>query len=119
MKIELLNDLEISLDWYESIFSFKRKITIPYKEIAKVSNEEPGVLLGIKMPGTYIPMLFRAGTFYTKLGKEFWYYYLKKTPLVLEMKQGSKYKRIILGIDNAEYIKDQIQSKIKHAATGI
>ncbi len=104
-------EVTISLDWNESIFSFKREIVVPINEITKVSTDEPGVLWGIRLPGTHIPFYFRAGTFYTKLGKEFWYYRLSKEPLVIETK--GNYKRIVLGLDDAKYWCELIDSKVR------
>lgn len=56
------------------------------------------------MPGTYFPGLIKAGTYYTRNGKEFWYVIRGKNYLTIELENES-YKRIVLGLDeNQEWV---------------
>jgi len=61
-------------------------------------------------PGTrnVFPGDYQGRHYYTKRGKEFWYYKKGKKPLVLELRNES-YKRIILGLDDAAAWQQEIQ----------
>lgn len=77
MEFQLIeNCLRIKLEWYEQIIaiSLNSNITIPLSHITHISNEAPDINgCALRVPGTDVPYLIKAGTFYTSLGREFWY----------------------------------------------
>ena len=78
----------------------KGSFKIPLKHIVSVSTQVPKpTWKEVKAPGTFIPGLIKAGTYYTDKGKQFWFVTKGKGILNIELKNES-YKRIILGIDN-------------------
>ena len=101
LKIEA-DKLKIEFGGLERILGFKRLFEVPLEDVSRVTVEKPPrSWRDIRSPGTYIPGLIRAGTYYTPRGKEFWYLSAGKTPLIIELKSG-EYKRIILGLDKRE-----------------
>jgi hypothetical protein len=52
------------------------------------------------MPGTNIPGIIKAGTYFTNRGKEFWYITRGREILRIELK-GLFYNRIILGVKDS------------------
>ena len=101
MKISIVkNELRISFSITKKILSMKGSFTIPLNHIVRVTTQMPKpTWKEIKAPGTSIPGLIKAGTYYTDKGKEFWYVTKGKKILNLELKNES-YKRIILGLDS-------------------
>jgi len=101
MKISLTrNELRINFSIAKKILSVKGSFKIPLKHIIRVTTQKPKpTWKEIKAPGTSIPGLIKAGTFYTDNGKEFWFVTKGKGILNLELKNES-YKRIILGLDS-------------------
>jgi len=86
--------------------------TISVSHITEVKAAEPETSWrDLRAPGTFFPGIIKAGTYYTKRGKEFWYYKKGKKPLVLELRNES-YKRIILGLDDAPAWQQEIQEQI-------
>ena len=78
----------------------KGSFKIPLKNIKRVTTEMPKpTWKEIKAPGTHIPGLIKAGTYYTDHGKEFWYVTKGKGILTIDLKNES-YKRLVLGLDN-------------------
>ena len=114
MKLTIKNgSLRIEFEGIEKVLCLKCVIEIPLKHIKKVSIEKPKRSWSdIRLPGTWIPRVIRAGTYYTSRGKEFWYMPRKKKPLVIELREGD-YKRIILGLDDNEKWKAKIESLLK------
>jgi hypothetical protein len=87
----------------------KRDITIPLRNIVAVSTERPeSSALDLRVPGTYVPGLIKAGTYYTRGGREFWYATRKKTYLVLDLKDA-RFRRVVLTVDDNEAWADQLR----------
>ncbi len=101
MRLSIVkNKLCISFSLSKKILSVKGSFKIPLKNIKRVTTEKPKpTWKEIKAPGTFIPGLIKAGTYYTDSGKQFWYVTKGKGILNIELKNES-YKRIVLGLDN-------------------
>lgn len=115
MKLSISDQqLKIQFSLLEKIFAFHGSFTLPLQAIKSVSTVEP--LSGwwdLRAPGTFLPGVIRAGTYYTKRGKEFWYVTTggKKGFLQIDLNTGS-YKRIILFLPDNQKWADTIQSRI-------
>ena len=101
MRLSISNNfLRISFSLTKKILAMKGSFKIPIKNIKRVTTELPKpTWKEIKAPGTSIPGLIKAGTYYTDRGKEFWYVTKGKKILTIDLKNES-YKRLVLGIDN-------------------
>ena len=98
------NQLYIELEWYEQLWAFtiNKTFEIPLAHIERVTDEEPlSNWAELRAPGTFLPGVIKAGTYYTKQGKEFWYVTNDKNYLTLELKD-EPYKRIIFTLDDNE-----------------
>ena len=75
MKITLTKDLlEINFSTTKKILSLKGSFKIPLKHIQTITTQLPKpTWKEIKAPGTMIPGLIKAGTYYTDKGKQFWF----------------------------------------------
>ncbi|AFY31261.1 hypothetical protein [Calothrix sp. PCC 7507] len=75
---------------------------IPLTNITQVTTTEPqSSWKELRAPGSFIPGVVKAGTYYTNRGKEFWYVNRETDYLTIEL-QDESYKRIILTVDNSE-----------------
>jgi hypothetical protein len=84
--------------------STDRQMRIPLNRIDRVTTAEPeSNWAEIREPGTFLPGIIKAGTYYTKRGKEFWYVSADKDYLTLEL-HDEPYRRIIITIpDNVAW----------------
>jgi hypothetical protein len=102
MNLKIIdNKLQIELEWFEQLWAFhlSKTIDIPLDRIEQATTEEPqSSWAEIRAPGTFLPGVIKAGTYYTKQGKEFWYVTKEGDYLTLELKD-EPFKRIILTID--------------------
>ena len=107
--------LEIRFTLPEKILCMRGSLRIPWPDIVTVSTNPPtSSPKDIKMPGTHIPGIIKAGTFLTDRGKEFWYVTRKKSFLVLAVASRKyPYKRIILSVDNNEDLNSKIISRMQ------
>ena len=101
MKLHLeARQLTIDLEWYEQLWAvtLDRQLHIPLDSIERVTTAEPqSDWAEIRAPGTFLPGIIKAGTYYTKRGKEFWYVTTDRDYLTLEL-HDEPYRRIVITI---------------------
>jgi hypothetical protein len=94
------NHLIIEFSLVEKTLGLHGNFKIQQSSIVSIEEREPEWgWLDLKIPGTFFPGLIRAGTYYSRRGKEFWYWTNKKHTYVIELK-NMPYKRIILSTDD-------------------
>jgi hypothetical protein len=98
----------------EKILSIHGSIDIPISHITKVSGEllDP-TWKEIRMPGTSLPGVIKAGTYMTDRGAEFWYVTRNKKILRIELRDNF-YKRVVLGLDDNSFWLDELAKNISH-----
>lgn len=100
--------LQIKLEWWEKILSIHGSISIPTSHISSVHTDLPQpTWKEIRCPGTFLPGVIKAGTYYTKRGKEFWCVARGKDALRIEM-SNEGFSRLVLGISGGSSWKDRI-----------
>ncbi|MGQ4647210.1 pentapeptide repeat-containing protein [Lyngbya aestuarii] len=118
MKLTIVEQqLQINLEWFEQVLAFylSKVISVPLSHITSVTAEKPRkTCLEIRAPGTFIPKLIKAGTYYTSRGREFWYVTRDRDYLTIEL-IDQYYKRIILTIDQNQLWFEQLNQVIKPA----
>ena len=74
------------------------RITIPRTHILSASDQRPATgWRELRSPGTYLPGVIKAGTYYTERGREFWYCTGQDHPvLALDLEALEYYKRIVI-----------------------
>lgn len=98
------NSLVVQLSFWERVWSFHRSFAIPREHIRGVRASAPKTSWKeIRAPGTFVPWVIKAGTYYTTRGKEFWHVTRKSHPITLELSH-EKYRRLVLGVADAERI---------------
>lgn len=94
--------IRIELSSLEKIISFHGSFKIPISQIREISTDLlPPTWKEIRAPGTAIPGLTKAGTYYTYRGREFWMLKKNDNPIRIEL-NNNKLKRLILGVSEYE-----------------
>ena len=111
MNLKISNNrLYIELEWYEQLWAFTLNQTfeILLDHIEQVTTEEPlSNWAELRAPGTFLPGVIKAGTYYTKQGKEFWYVTKDKNYLTLEL-VNEPYKRMVFTLNENEVWQERI-----------
>lgn len=111
MNLSIIDEkLQIEFTTKEQLLAVRWHKTwqIPLTHIAQVTTAEPqSSWKELRAPGSFIPGVVKAGTYYTNRGKEFWYVNRETDYLTIELRDES-YKRIILTIDNSEIWRQQL-----------
>ena len=104
------NTLRIALEWHEQLwpFTLHKTIDIPLAHIENVTTDEPhSSWREIRAPGTFLPGVIKAGTYYTSTGKEFWYVTGDRDYLVLGLRDES-FKKLVLTLNDNRLWAEQI-----------
>ena len=114
MNLKIIdNKLQIELEWFEQLWAFhlSKTIEIPLDRIERATTVEPqSNWAEIRAPGTFLPGVIKAGTYYTSRGKEFWYVTKERDYLTLQL-NDEYFQRIILTVDNSEAWAEQINQR--------
>ncbi|MEB3232069.1 MAG: hypothetical protein VKJ64_13755 [Leptolyngbyaceae bacterium] len=112
----------IVLEGWEQLWAahLGQTIYVPIDHIVQVTVGLPqGIWDGIRAPGTFVPGVIRAGTYYTQQGREFWYVtrqddtgFDQTTVLALNLTADEYYKRIVLSASDCQGWGDRLQAAI-------
>ena len=94
------NELAIELSFWEKIWSLHGNFQIPKSNIVSIGEGNPKSSWSeLRVPGTFLPGFIKAGTFYTRRGREFWYV-TRNTPRIYTIELANmSYHRLVLGTD--------------------
>lgn len=91
-------------------WAFKNSITLDRSSIRSVRRWDRSVRPAwFRCPGTAIPWLFIAGTYYAPGRKEFWDTRLGDRAIVLDL-QHAPYTRIVVDVENPQALINTLQS---------
>ena len=90
---------------WDKLWSLRSRLEIPLAHI-KGARIDPapamGWFQGLKLAGTDIPNIFRAGTFYQQGGLVFWDVHEPKNTIVIDL-DHERYKKLIIQVENPEH----------------
>jgi ligand-binding SRPBCC domain-containing protein len=97
------DQLKIELTPMEQFWAvhLSKTITVPLTQIRQVTTDVP-ITNGqeIRAPGTSLPGVIKAGTYYQDRRRSFWYVQPKKPVLTLELRLDAYYQKIVLALDD-------------------
>ena len=113
MELAISDDkLRIRLSLWEKILSIHGSFEIPLDQITGATTETPrSKWRDLKLPGTYMPRLIKAGSYLTGRGREFWYVVRWRNFLTIELKDRS-YRRMVLSLTDNQEWSDRINESI-------
>jgi hypothetical protein len=98
----------------DKLWAFKSQLEIPVEHIFTVRSDPSAVegwFHGWRMPGTDIPGILTAGTFYTRDGAVFYDVHDTTNAIVLELTH-EHYKRLVIEVDDPEGTVEMLQSAV-------
>ena len=84
------------------LWALKSQLTIPIHNVVRAYQDRDalsGWWKGIRMPGTHVPGLITAGTFYQSGEKIFWDVTNKDKAIIIDLEDES-YKKLIIEVEN-------------------
>ncbi len=91
--------LHIDFSFWEKVWGMHGSFSIPRSHIVEITHAAPqSSWKDLRAPGTFLPGVIKAGTYYTPRGKEFWYVTRKNRQFVTVELRDERYKRIVLSL---------------------
>lgn len=111
------SQLEVEPKGIHKLLAFKRRITVPLSSVRAVRPDPfaaSGFWKGIRVPGTHIPGLIIAGTYYWRGQKTFFDVVRPERAIVIEL-SGASYDRIVVEVDDPFRTTEMIQKALPQA----
>jgi len=116
VNIEIDGDKAIfEVQGWDKLWSLRSQLEIPLSHIkGAYVDPEPamGWFQGLKLGGTDVPNIFRAGTFYQDGGLVFWDVHHPEKTIVIELEHET-YRKLIIEVENPEQEAKKINSSIE------
>jgi hypothetical protein len=92
------NELIIEFSFWESLWSLHGNFHVPKGNIVSIGEGGPkSSWFDLRIPGTFLPGFIKAGTFYTRRGREFWYVTRNHPRIYTIELTNMSYRRLIVG----------------------
>src|SRR5687767_6026210 len=96
------SELILHLGFWEKLVAVHGSLRIPLAHV-RGATEDPGYFtanMGLRAPGTYLPGIIAAGTYYHQGDRQFVYMTRRSHPVVIEL-AGERWARIVIGVAEA------------------
>jgi hypothetical protein len=107
--------LQIEVEGLDKIWSLKSHLTVPLVHVAEARYDPEiarGWWHGIRMPGTQIPGVITAGTFYQDGNRVFWDVHNPESTIVIVL-HDERFQELVIEVENPE----DTAAEITRAAT--
>jgi hypothetical protein len=103
VRVSIQHDSAIfDVQGLHKLWAFKSRLTVPLAHIKSVRldpNVMTGLWKGLRMPGTHVPGIIVAGTYYKDGKRFFWDVRNKQHAIVIEL-VGEPYQELIIEVDD-------------------
>jgi hypothetical protein len=121
VRISVIGDrIRFEVEGWDKLWSLKSQLEIPLSHIVAVrADPEParGWWHGLRMPGSHIPGVLTAGTFYQSDGAVFYDVHDPERTIVIDL-DHEHYKRLVVEVEDPSAAVSQIRSAIARGASG-
>ena len=97
------NIVKFEVQGFHKLWAFTNHITLSMDNIVSV-RQDPAVLnswSGLRLLGTYIPFILKAGTYCKKGKTSFWDVFREKNCIIVEL-QNTNYDQLVIEVENPE-----------------
>lgn len=105
------DSLVVRVGGKDALYALSRGMTIPLSciEGVAVAPRRAVPTTGLRLPGTGIPGVLRAGSYGTGSSRDFWLVRQAEEVLVIELRPGQAYRRIVLEVPDPHALCHQIR----------
>ena len=106
--------VRFEVEGMDKLWAFKSQLEIPLEHIFTVRSDPyaaQGWFHGWRMPGTEIPGLITAGTFYSRDGAVFFDVHSPDKAIVIELNH-EHYKRLVVEVDDPEGTVEMLKAAV-------
>ncbi len=106
------NDLVVRIEGWHRLWAFKSRISVHLDQV-RGARADPDIVHGWKgwrAPGTYLPGVIVAGTFYKRGERIFWDVRDPSRAVVIEL-EDEKYSRLVVEVDDPQETVEMINRR--------
>jgi len=104
--------LIIEIKGWHKVWAFKSRLEVPLQNIIDSRSATSERVRGFRFPGTYIPSVITAGSYYGKEGWVFWDVCNLRCAIVLNLR-ANQYSKLVLEVRNPEETLTLIQQTLQ------
>jgi hypothetical protein len=107
--------LHLRVEGMDKVWAFKNELSIPLRHITSVRTDEEVTKTwfhGLKWPGTSVPGVITAGTFYQDGKRIFWDIHRPERAVVITLADES-YNELVIEVEDAEAFVASLQRSIR------
>jgi hypothetical protein len=109
------DDLIVDVEGLDKLWALKSRLTVPLANV-RGATADPGIVRepkGIRSPGTHVPGVIVAGSFYTEGERVFWDVRNRDQAIVIELGDET-YARLVIEVDDPQRTVDMIEKAVQH-----
>lgn len=116
VRPEITGDtLNLHVEGFDKVWAFKSELAIPLRHITSVRTDAELTMKwfhGIKWPGTSVPGVITAGTFYQDSKRIFWDVHHPEQAVVITLADES-YNELVIEVENPDAFVTNLQQSIR------
>jgi hypothetical protein len=117
VEISIIGDqLHLELKGFDKLWAFKSQLDIPLRHVLSVRHDPSAVSgwwHGIKLPGTYIPGVITAGTFYQNGQRVFWDVHDPQNSIIIQL-HDDRFDELIVEVNDPPFAVSQIKTRLQN-----
>jgi hypothetical protein len=109
------DELIVDVEGLDKLWALKSRLTVPLANV-RGATADSGMVhepKGIRVPGTHVPGVIVAGSFYTEGERVFWDVHGGDKAIVIEL-GDEKYARLVIEVDDPQGTVDMIEKAVGH-----
>ena len=109
------DDLIVEVEGMDKLWALKSRLTVPLANV-RGATADPGIVReakGVRAPGTHVPGVVVAGSFYTEGERVFLDVRDGDKAIVIEL-GDEKYARLVIEVDDPQGTVDMIEKAVPH-----
>jgi hypothetical protein len=111
--------LDIQVNGIHKLWALKSSLRVPLSDVVDVRHDPERarrILPGFRLPGTHVPALYTAGTYYqSDFRPDFWTVRNPERAIVIQGRDGAAYDEIIVEVEDPVAVVDMIRRAITTA----
>ena len=109
------DDLIVDVEGLDKLWALKSRLIVPLGNV-RGATADPGIVRepkGLQAPGTHVPGVVVAGSFYADGQRVFWDVHDADKAIVIEL-GDEKYARLVIEVDDPRGTVDMIEKAVGH-----
>jgi hypothetical protein len=97
-------DMRVELHGWERAWAMRRRIVVPLGWVASIERSDPKEAMrprGLRAPGSYLPRVIAAGSYWTRRGWSFWSVRHRDRAVAIRLREG-RYRKIVVDVDDPD-----------------